>query len=351
MNRLLILALVWTGPAFAAGPAENVLYVTTDGMRWQEIFGGANDERMDLQDAYLKERFWRDTPEERRRAMMPFLWDVVAKQGQLWGNQKAGSVAQVTNGKKFSYPGYQELLTGFPDASIDSNDKKPNPNVSVLEWLNGRPGLQGKVAAVGTWDVLPFILNRERSKLPILAAEEPIREKDLTEREKAINDLRRDTALIWRDNPFDSFTHHSALAYLKRHKPRVLYIQFGETDEFAHENKYGDYLLAARRVDGFLKELWETVQSMKEYKGKTTLIVSTDHGRGNGPKWTEHWAEIDGAENIWIAAMGPGVAGLGERKNAERVTQSQIAATVAALVGEDYNKAQPKAGLPLPIAR
>jgi len=67
---------------------------------------------------------------------------------------------------RFSYPGYNEILSGFPDPRIDSNDRKPNPNVTVLEWLNGRPGFSGKVAAFASWELLPWIVNTERSHIP-----------------------------------------------------------------------------------------------------------------------------------------------------------------------------------------
>ena len=77
---------------------------------------------------------------------MPFFWGTIAKEGQLYGNQHKGSIAHVTNGKNFSYPGYSEILCGFSDPRIDSNDKVPNPNVTVLEWLNRRPGFEGRVA-------------------------------------------------------------------------------------------------------------------------------------------------------------------------------------------------------------
>jgi hypothetical protein len=46
--------------------------------------------------------------------------------------------------------------------------------------------------------------------------------------------------------------------------------------------------------------------------------------------------------------MGPGVPALGTRSNVA-VTQSQVAATIATLLGEDYNAAQSKAAPPLPL--
>jgi hypothetical protein len=214
--------------------------------------------------------------------------------------------------------------------------------------LERRPGFAGQVAAFGTWDVLPSILNRERSRLPVLAATEPIRDDPLTERQAAINDLLHDTTMPFGEgNPLDSFACHAALEHLKRHKPRVLYVMFGETDEWAHEGNYGRYLHSARREDLLVRKLWEAAQSIAP--GAVSLIMTTDHGRGAGPEWTSHGEKIQGAENIWIAVLGPRVAPLGERTGPPRVTQSQVAATAALLAGEDYAGAVSKAARPLPV--
>jgi hypothetical protein len=78
------------------------------------------------------------------------------------------------------------------------------------------------------------------------------------------------------------------------------------------------------------------------------LIITTDHGRGSGlVDWKNHGAMIEGAEDMWMAFLGPDTPPLGERKNCERVTQSQIAATLAAFLGEDYHADVPNAGAPI----
>ena len=82
-----------------------------------------------------------------------------------FGNQNKGSVARVTNGMAFSYPGYNEMLTGYPDPKIDRNEFGPNPNVTVFEWLNRMPEFRGKVAVYGTWNVFQDIFNEKRSSL------------------------------------------------------------------------------------------------------------------------------------------------------------------------------------------
>src|SRR5438034_909575 len=91
------------------------------------------------------------------------------------------------------------------------------------------------------------------------------------------------------------------------------------------------------------------VQRQPQYRGTTSLILTTAHGRGSTRvDWTDHGKKVPGAEFIWIAVMGPDTPALGERENVE-VTQGQVAATLAKLLGEDFNAASPKAAPPLPI--
>lgn len=358
---LLVLVIVgaWNTSATAeeAADARNVILVTIDGFRWQELFGGAQEKHIDqraggVRDvAGVRARFWRETAEARREALMPFMWEVVAKQGQVFGDPARNCRAVLTNGLKFSYPGYHELLCGFPDARINSNAKTPNPNVTALEWLNGRPGFEGRVSAYGTWDVLPAMVNVERSKLNVVAGWSEIRDEPLTPGEQAVNDLLDELTHVWHDNAFDVVTMRGALEHLRKRKPRVLYVQLGETDEWAHMRRYDCYLEAAYNSDQFLARLWDAVQSMPEYKGKTSLVVTCDHGRGGTlGDWPDHGKDVPGAEHVWMAVLGPDVKPLGVRENVE-VTLGQIAATVAALVGEDYHAAVPQSAPPLPLSR
>jgi hypothetical protein len=108
-------------------------------------------------------------------------------------------------------------------------------------------------------------------------------------------------------------------------------------------------LRATHRADAYLKTLWETVQAMPEYKGRTTLVFSPDHGRGEAPvEWKDHGQKVPDSKYIWMAFLGPDTPALGERSKTEAVTQSQIAATLAALLGEDYRADVPQAGAPIP---
>jgi hypothetical protein len=333
---------------------ENVILITIDGLRWQEVFQGADDALMNKENGgvahveALKEAYWRDTGEQRRAQLLPFVWSTIAKEGQLFGNADAGSQAQVTNGKNFSYPGYNEMLTGAVDPGIDSNAKRPNPNVTVLEWLNQDARWRGRIAAFASWDVFPFILNQERSGLFVNAGWEPVPGFEPHGRVDLLNHLMVETARHTEGSRYDSFTFHAALEYFRKNQPRVLYIAFGETDEYAHEGRYDHYLTAAHRADAYMKTLWEEAQTLPQYLGKTSMLVTTDHGRGDAPNgWRNHGVTTAGSEKIWVAVLGPDTPALGERQNVPEVHQSQIASTVAALLGADFRSVAPRAAGPI----
>jgi hypothetical protein len=334
---------------------ENVFLITTDGLRWQEVFGGAEEQLLNktnggaADEAALRKTYWRDTPEARREVLMPFLWRVIAQRGQIYGNRRKGSEARLTNGHKFSYPGYNEFLTGAVDPGIDSNAKIPNPNTNVFEWLNQQPRFRGKVAAAVNWDVIPWILNVERSQLPVWSGLPlPPNAPNAFKVSPQLSELAADTTPAFHGMIYDSFIFQAAQEYVRDHRPRAFYLAFGETDEWAHKGRYDCYLDTAHKVDSYIQRLWETTQSLRAYRGKTTFIITTDHGRGGGPSaWRNHNKSTEGAEDIWIAILGPDTPPLGERRNCGPVTLDQIASTVAAFLGQDYRGAFPHAGPPI----
>lgn len=360
----LALLLVFAGSSRAQTQAGSkplktryVVLIVADGLRWQEVFTGADKDLLLTESGgswakpeELKRLYWRDSPEDRRAALFPFLWSTIAKQGLLYGNQNKGSVAKVTNGLAFSYPGYNEILTGVPDPKIDSNEFGPNPNVTVFEWLNNQPDFHDKVAVYGTWETFKDIFNVKRSRIPMQVGwDAPYSGAGLAPREQLLNQLYRTTTKMDDEDNYDSFIQVPLVDALQKQQPRLLFVGYGETDNWAHSGRYDLVLESAHGVDQFVKQLWELVQSRPETRDQTTFILTTDHGRGGGlVEWKEHGVDEKGSENIWIAAIGPDTAALGELTNHAGVTQSQIAATVAALLGKDYRSAVPKAGAPLP---
>jgi hypothetical protein len=279
---------------------------------------------------------------------MPFFWGTLVPKGQAWGNRDAHSSSSVLNAERVSYPGYNELLTGAPDPLITGNTPKLNPNVTVLEWLNGRPAFQGKVAAAAAWNVFVPILNIPRSRLPLFVTQQHSAPGSVSPRIAELERWMDDIPPLETTENFDVFVYHAAVDMIETRRPRVFLFSLGEPDEWAHARRYDRYLQSIQRCDRFIRQLWEKLQAMPEYRDTTSLIISPDHGRGATPKdWTSHGKTVERADETWMAAFGPDTPARGERKESAEVHQAQVAATVAALLGEDFCAAFPQAAKPV----
>lgn len=358
MKINVLVMLSWITILFSCNAQESaspkVVLITLDGLRWQELFSGA-DVALITNAEYvhdttlMKTRFWRENSTERREVLMPFLWKEAIKLGQFHGNRVLGSNVNLTNALWFSYPGYNEILTGkADDIRITSNDKINNPNTTLLEIANGSDQYRGKVAAFASWDVFPYIVNEKRSGVPVNAGFKTATADSLTEREQFLNQLQARVPSPWSTVRFDAFTHHYALEYLRKNHPDLIYIAYGETDDFAHDGDYQAYLNAAHNTDGLIKELWQFTQNDPYYGGNTVFIITTDHGRGTDPpdSWKNHGDKVKGADEVWLIAFGNGIATLGEVKKGEQLYSNQIAPTILAILGL---KADLKNGMKKPL--
>lgn len=351
MKNALLLVFLACSVLVHAQHTENIIIITTDGFRWHEVFTGmdrliAGDKRFNQEDsAYLFKKYWDDEADVRRKKLLPFFWSTISMQGQLYGNRLLGNRVNVTNPYWFSYPGYSEIMCGFADTAINSNEYKANPNKTVLEFFNRQPQLKGKVAAFAAWDAFDRILNESRSGIPVVSAYNNTGGANPNANEKLINAMLRDAHKEWKEESLDVFTHYEALEHLKTNKPKVLYIAYGETDEWAHARQYRSYLEAAHQVDAWIKDIWSYIQSDPQYRNKTTLLITTDHGRGNKQKdkWTSHGSSVDDADQVWLAVIGPDTPALGEVKTEMQSYQKQIAQTIAKLMGYTFTAEHPVA--------
>ena len=324
---------------------QRLIIITTDGYRWQELFSGmdsaiANRKEYNHGDSLdIFQAYWDADPARRREKLMPFFWSELVAKGQLYGNRALGSQVDVANPYWFSYPGYSELLTGQVDTAVNSNDYKPNPNTNILEYFNNKPAYKNRVIAFGAWGAFDRILNEQRSGFPVINAFDEYKPLQSDPQMKLIADMLRDSY-----KPFgmgeaqDVFTHYQAYRYLVTKKPKVLYISYGETDEFAHHGDYKSYLDAAHQLDAWIRQIWNFVQSDPDYKGRTTLLITTDHGRGDAVKseWTSHGQKIADCHSIWYALLGAHVKPMGEVRNSGQTYQKDLIHIVSRLMGESF---------------
>jgi phosphopentomutase len=128
-----------------------------------------------------------------------------------------------------------------------------------------------------------------------------------------------------------------------------MYVSFGETDDWAHQRRYDLVLDDLHALDDWFHELWTTLQGVPAYRGSTTLIITTDHGRGRTPRdWTDHGDDVPGAGEIWLAVIGPDTPDVGEGRDTPQAWQADIAATLLQFFGLDAKEFNPEAGPAVP---
>jgi hypothetical protein len=166
---------------------------------------------------------------------------------------------------------------------------------------------------------------------------EDIAGKDQTDEEVLASEIQHYAPKIYgQEERLDVEVYALAKAYIRAKHPRVIYIDCGDTDEYAHEGKYDAYLRDARNLDAMIGKLWSLMQGDAFYKGKTSFFIVPDHGRGEGAQWTSHGSSIAHSGETWFMVMGPDTTPAGEMKTREQIYQTQYAATLAALLGFHY---------------
>ncbi len=347
--KFTFLLLFVLGYGFAQNnKTENLVMISLDGYRWQELFKGADpvlifDKKFRNQDsaAFFK-KYWDVNEKVRREKLMPFFWNTLVNKGQLYGNRDLGNKVSLRNDYWFSYPGRSETLCGFYDPKINSNDYPNNPNENVLEFINKQKGYEGKVVTFASWGAVSRIVNRDRNGMLVNIPGEEVKEKDLSESQVLANEIQHYLPEYFgKSIRFDVHTYALTKSYIQQNHPKVVYIDFGDTDELAHAGQYDSYLDAAHYLDAMIGSLWNTMQQDPFYKGKTTFVIYPDHGRGLGDKWTSHGKSAPHSDETWLVVLGPDSPVLGEVKSSNHIYQDQFAQTFAHLLGFDFKANHP----------
>jgi hypothetical protein len=318
---------------------ENLLIIGWDGVRWQEVFTGIDssilkDPTYTKRSRELRSLYWNDTAEVRRKKLFPFFWSTLRQNGQLYGNRTLGNKVDVANRWHVTLAGFTETLIGFADSTLIGNNSVPEKNTNVLEFINNQRAYKGKVAVFATSKLYDNILNVKRSGLMINCDSEEVAQPG--EAFRLLNEEQRLSPQVFGER-LDLVTFFQAKEYLTAYHPRVMYINFSEPDNYAHAGSYDWYISTLHGQERLIADLWNYIQSIPQYKGKTTLLISNDHGRGGTKtRWTDHGPQPVESKEIFILTMGPDMAPLGEINTDTQLYQGQIAATLAKFLGLDY---------------
>lgn len=113
-------------------------------------------------------------------------------------------------------------------------------------------------------------------------------------------------------------------------EPSLLTMYLYEVDGAGHSGNFQSYLDAIGKADQIVGDLWDFLQSRPAYAGKTTMIVTNDHGR-HDDDFRGHGDACEGCRNIQLLAVGPGI----RRGHVSTIQRSipDVAPTIARLLG------------------
>lgn len=344
------------GGAAAADPGPALVLVTLDGARVEEMFGGLDVEALRstlrpgrrLERASAARRYGAATPEARRERLMPFFWGTLMREhGSVAGNRAHGSVVRLANRHRFSYPGYAEMLLGVAhDEAIATNEPVRLPAMTALEFIRHGRGLpSASVAVFASWGVFSTIAEQTTGTLTINAGHAPALFAPPDPLLGASRHLPISVDDVVRA---DRLTFRFAIDHLRLHRPRVLHLALGDLDEHGHAGDYEGVLDAMAEADGYLRTLWTWLESQDDYRGRTSLLITTDHGRGRtADDWRHHGDEYPGAEDVWMAFVSPRMAARGEWRHHAPLTLAQAAATMVEWMDLDWRAFNPSAAPPV----
>ncbi len=296
--KLLLIFLVFLIPdfsqAFIQPKKPNVILITLDGVRWKEFFYGVdpvvNHGPNVGSTGEIFSYFW--------KAMSPF--------GVTFGDRNHGSTAMVSNASVKSLPAYQSMMAGFVQPGCLTNDCGRIQVETLQERLVRELGFAPKeVASIASWETMPLAIEHVQGATFTNASVFPLVDGETDEELAKLNHDQQVDIPPWTYTRYDKYTMAHALRYLKKHSPRFLYISLNDTDDLGHLGEYEKYVNVMRDYDVWLKEMISTLDQMGEYGKSTTIIMTTDHGRGDGDSWKHHAASIEPSKYIWLYGQSP----------------------------------------------
>lgn len=356
-NTLFIVLIFVSLNSFSQTLKEpKVVFLTIDGLRWQEVFRGADSSL--IQSSYnnnkegIAANYWSKNILERRKLLMPFLWSEIEKNGQIFGNRDLNNNMEISNPYRLSRPGYHEMFNGFVDLTVKNNDRIYTEYPNVFDAAFDDFKKENSVASFSSWDVFNYILNDDKAKYIVNAGIEDLKVENMPNSIQVLNEMQiQAPPFISRMVRLDVITYQLAKQFLTTYQPKLLHIGFDETDDMAHAEDYKFYIEQAHQTDKMIADLWAELQNNPFYKNQTTLIITTDHGRGEIPfgNWTSHGENVAGSEQTWLAVIGPDIKAKGELKNGATNYNQQVAATIAQLLKIRYKSKTQKIANPLPF--
>ena len=302
--------------------------MTIDGVRWQEVFGGV-DEQLAHSAGMSKCEVLAGGE------LMPNLHRHFVDRGVVIGAPGYGQME--ASGPNFiSLPGYEEIFTGRT-SSCTSNFCEHISQATLLDELHTDARLSpAELAVITSWRTIERAAASEDRSVTVSAGRNGGATRDHvrvnTAASKLLDQASGSSAYPgWLDYRPDRYTGALALQYVAAERPRFMFIGLGDTDEYAHRGNYRGYVDALKAADCFVGRLMDTLATLDDYGAETTVIVTTDHGRAAG--FTGHGGDAPESRRVWMFVAGGAVPALGFADTDRVVRLADIAPTIRRWMG------------------
>jgi hypothetical protein len=278
LSIVLILLLLFS--SLAAKQTENVFIVVIDGARYTETFGDSTHQ------------------------YIPKIWNELRPLGTIY-------TSVYIFGKTSTNQAHASIATGTWQFITNDGSQRPN-KPTLFEYYRKQ---------INTSESNNYVI-LGKTKLNILSY------STHAEYGNTYNASVKTSAFPYDDKT----TLDNIKGIVNAHHPKLVIINFAETDSKGHSGVWNNYLAAIKNVDNFIYELWNFIQSDSIYKDKTTMFVTNDHGRHTN-NFKSHGDNCEGCRHIMLLAIGPdtpsGMVDSSARK------QIDIAPTVGHLLNFD----------------
>ena len=315
---LLMTAAHADSPTEFRDTGENVILLMSDGVRWQEFFS--------------------DSP-----PALPKFWSQHASEGIIYGAPGSPRRINVANSVRVSLPAYESILAGRVLPNCLDNDNCELAPIAIPTFLERlvHAGLKKEeVAVFGSWNQIATAAEHVPGTAMVNAGITPMADVEHPELIATLNTAQvANHPTLWGAARSDRDTVAQAMHYLEFHRPRFMFISLNDTDEWGHRaahdsNGFQGYLKALGAFDDTIDQLIRKLGELGDYGRKTTLIVTTDHGRGNTPeRFPNHGKDIPESGKIWLYIRGPHVNTQSVPMHVSRHSHIDICPTVEILMG------------------
>lgn len=251
---------------------EHVIYLTLDGVRWQDVFF---DHRA-----------------------LPIFWEKHAAHGSPYGKPNTSSVIEVAS-IPTSLPSYQSQMSGSVQPCFSNNCGRIRvetfPERLVLSGFKKK-----EVATFSSWVTIWDAVEHQVGTTYVSAGNMPVYDPDthVADPTMAMLNKKQRDLMPTKDDRLDIYTFAQALHYLEAYRPRFLWIALGDADLAAHVRSRALYYLALSFYDNMIDQLFTRLKQLG-IEDKTMVVLTTDHGRGNGPNWSEHGPQFPESKKTW----------------------------------------------------